>query len=263
MKGRLRIAGAQIPVTRDVASNVAGINRAMEFAAAESADVLLTPEGSLSGYTHEFDRDAVAAALEDVTDEARDAGLGLALGACFVEDDGRCYNQIRFYAPDGTYLGSHTKTLRCGTLDDPPKGEINHYEMTPLRTFQLNGITVGGLICNDLWAYPMCTAMDDPHLTQQLARQGARIVLHAVNGGRSAQQFTKVSWRYHEANLRVRAKAGRLWIVTVDNCYPMTLPCSAPCGVIDPNGNWVLRTAPVGEQLFAHTIEIDDVEHRR
>ena len=26
--------------------------------------------------------------------------------------------------------------------------------------------------------------MPDPHLTQQLARMGARVVFHAVNGGR-------------------------------------------------------------------------------
>jgi len=46
----LRVAGAQLPVRNDVQKNLEAINRAIEFAAREKADVLLTPEGSLSGY---------------------------------------------------------------------------------------------------------------------------------------------------------------------------------------------------------------------
>ena len=72
---KLRIAGAQIPVVEDVAANLAALGSALEFAAAEKADVLLTPEGSLSGYTHEFDKDKVTRGLEDVTASARAAGV--------------------------------------------------------------------------------------------------------------------------------------------------------------------------------------------
>ena len=54
----LRVSGAQIPVTADIAANLSTIARALEFAASEEADILLTPEGSLSGYTHQFDIDA-------------------------------------------------------------------------------------------------------------------------------------------------------------------------------------------------------------
>jgi len=256
---RLRIAGAQLPVTREVGANVAAIERGIAFAVAEKADVLLTPEGSLSGYTHGFDPPEVAAALEHVTAKAREAGLALALGTCFVEPDGRCCNQIRFYERDGTYLGFHSKILRCGSLEEPPTGEINHYAATALRTFQLSGTTVGGLICNDLWASPGCTPMDDTHLTQKLAGMGARVILHAVNGGRTRGEFSETVWRYHESNLQLRAPAGKLWIVTVDSSFPTDTHCSAPSGVVDPEGNWVCRAAPQGEQFFAYTICEEDV----
>jgi predicted amidohydrolase len=123
----------------------------------------------------------------------------------------------------------------------------------------LEGIHVGGLICNDLWANPQCTPMPDPHLSQQLARQDTRIVFHAVNGGRDGSEWSQVAWRYHEANLRMRARAGRLWLVTVDSCHPLHLPCSAPSGVVDPEGNWVCQAMTQGEQLFAHTIHLDPV----
>lgn len=246
----MRIAAAQLPVTADIAANLAAILRAVRYAAEQRADVLLTPEGSLSGYKPRFDRAAVEPALASVTRAAADAGVGLALGTCFVEPDGRCYNQIRFYERDGTYLGFHSKTLCCGSLADPPRGEIEPYAVAPLRTFELCGTTVGGLICNDLWANPGCTPQDDPHLTWKLAQSGAKVIFHAVNGGRGGPD-ADLAWQYHDANLRLRAAASRLWIITVDSCAPEHLRCSAPSGVIDPSGAWVYQAPDRGEQFFA------------
>jgi predicted amidohydrolase len=254
----IRVAGAQIPITRDVERNVGAIGRAIAYAAEEKADILLTPEGGLSGYTPAFDRQAAQEGLGLVTSWAREAGIGLALGTCWVEPDGVCYNQLRFYVPNGAYLGFHSKTLTCGTWEDPPQGEINDYGVAPLRTFDYGGICVGGLICNDLWANPGCTPVPDPHLSQLLARMGARILFHAVNGGRGHGAWSRVAWQYHEANLRMRARAGRVWVVTVDNCHPMDIPCSAPCGVVDPNGDWVCQTEPQGERYYAYTIAVAD-----
>jgi predicted amidohydrolase len=256
MMTSIRVAGAQLPVTTDIQANVAAIERAIDFAADENADILLTPEGSLSGYTHQFDLKAVRDALRSVTTKAREANLGLALGTCFVEDDKQCYNQIRFYRPDGEYLGFHSKTLTCGSLTEPPEGEISHYAVIPLRTFRFNDVQIGGLICNDMWANPGCTPKPDPHLSRQLSSRGARIVFHAVNGGRDGSEWSDVAWNYHESNLRMRARAGRLWIVTVDSCYPTHLRCSAPSGVIGPGGNWVCQTCPTGEQFFSCTVEL-------
>jgi len=254
----LRVAGAQLPVTRDVAANTSLIGAAIEYAADERADVLLTPEGSLSGYTHEFDARAVEEALERVVSLASQAGIALALGTCFVEpDDGLSYNQVRFYDAGGRLIGFHSKTLTCGTLTDPPQGEINHFAAAPLRTFELNGITVGALICNDLWANPQCTPQPDPHLTQQLSRMGARVIFHAVNGGRDGSEWSRLAWTYHETNLRMRARAAGVWIVTVDSSHPLDLPCSAPSGVIDPQGNWLVKTPAQGVQHFAETLTLD------
>ena len=251
----IRVSGAQIPVTENIESNVKAIERAIDYAVSEKADILLTPEGSLSGYTHEFDVKATIEALDYVTRKARESKLGLALGTCFVEPDEKCYNQIRFYKPDGEYLGFHSKTLTCGSLTEPPRGEINHYAIKPLRTFDYNDICIGGLICNDLWANPGCTPIPDPHLTHQLSKMGAKIIFHAVNGGRNGSKWSDVAWHYHESNLRMRANASRIWIVTVDNCYPLDLKCSAPSGVIDSKGEWVCKTEPPGEQFFSYTIE--------
>jgi predicted amidohydrolase len=254
------VAGAQLEVTNDVGSNEAALCRAIDWARSQRADILLTPEGSLSGYTHAFDVGRVELALERVVGHAREARVGLALGTCFIEPaDGRCYNQVRFYTADGAYLGFHSKTLTCGSLTDPPRGEIEHYSVRPLRTFSLSGITIGGLICNDLWANPGCTPVPDPHLCQQLAQMGARVVFHAVNGGRDGSEWSDVAWRYHEANLRMRARAGRVWVVTVDSCHPLELRCSAPSGVLSPQGEWVCQAEDQGERFFVHDFDLAEV----
>lgn len=251
----LRVAGAQIPVTKDVESNLKAINRAIDYAIDEDADILLTPEGSLSGYTPKFNRRRVAAALESILSRTK-GRLGLALGTCFIEGDGRCYDQIRFYGKNGRYLGFHSKILLCSNLERPLKGEINHYHTKPLRKFRFGGSIIGGLICNDMWANPTCTYMPDVHLTQQLARMGARVIFHAVNGGRDETRFSKVVARnYHESNLLMRAKAGNVWIVTVDNCFPQDIPCSSPGGVVNPKGEWAIRLPSKGERFFAYTIK--------
>lgn len=101
---------------------------------------------------------------------------------------------------------------------------------------------------------PGCTPQPDSHLTQQLAGLGARIVFHPVNGFRSGDEWSQVGFHYHEANLRMRARAGKLWIVTADNCAPDHWPCSSPSGVISPDGDWVCRTADRGEEIFVYSI---------
>jgi predicted amidohydrolase len=253
----MRVAGYQMPVAEDIDVNAAAIEGAIIRSADEGADVLVTPEGSLSGYTADFDAVAAAEALASVTRVARAHGVGLMLGTCFVETDGACYNQVRAYDRDGSYLGFHAKILRCGSLTDPPRGEIEAYATKPLSTFELDGVLVGALICNDLWANPACTPMADPHLSQQLADQGARVIFHSVFGGRDGGSWSRgVYWPFHETNLRVRARAARTWIVTVDSCAPTDLPCSAPSGVLNPQGEWICQARDQGEELFVSDLDV-------
>lgn len=257
----LRVAAAQIPVSKDISVNAATIHRAIDEAIREQADILLTPEGSLSGYTPDFDQNEVEEQLQSILKRTRDAGLALALGTCFVEpDDGQCYNELRFYDADGELVGFHTKTLLCGSMTENPKGEINHYGTRPLRTFEINGITVGGLICNDMWANPICTPMDDPHLSQKLSASGAKIIFHAINGGRNGGDWSEnVYWPFHESSLRIRANAGKTWIVTADNCAPVDVPCSAPSGILGPDGEWAATAPPKGEHVVVHTISLGEL----
>ncbi len=258
-KVRLRVAGAQIPVSREVRKNVEAITRAIQFAAREKADVLVTPEGSLSGYTHEFDARATTQALEAVVRKAREMNVALVLGTCFAEADGSRYDAQRFYDRTGNYLGFHSKILLCRRVADPnAKGELDFFNSTPLRTFALQGLTVGGLICNDLWANPEWTPMDDPHLAQKLAAMDARVIFLSVNSGQAGGDELELNRGFHESNLRMRARSAKLWIVVADACDAQGQHASnCPSGVLGPDGRWAVQVDSRGEQFFVHTIEVE------
>lgn len=243
-------------VTTDLAENTLRIQTAIRTAAKGKADILLTPEGSLSGYHADFDPDAVRNCLREVTRLAAESQLGLGLGTCFVEADDQCYNQLRFYNRDGTYLGFHSKQLLCGPVCGVDEPELEPYSRQPVRTFVWeSGLQFGGLICNDLWANPECTPMPDPHLLQQLGNAGAKVVFHAVNGGRDGSDWSSLTRTYHETNLRLRARAAQVWVVTVDCATPEHLPTAAPSGVVSPEGEWLCQAAPQGEDLFFANLE--------
>ena len=263
---RLRVAGAQIHVTTDVAANVAAITRAIEFAQRENADVLVTPEGSLSGYTPEFDAKATRSALEIVKQRARAAGIALVLGTCFESEDGRRYNAQRFYTPAGDDLGFHAKILLCRRMSEPEgKGEVDCFQTRPLRTFTLSGLTIGGLVCNDYWANPEWTPMADPHLARQLGEMGARVIFVSANTRPKTGEVVQLAREYHMSNIRMRARAAKTWVVVVNAGDPVgfkgestdegprLLP--APSGVVDPNANWKLLVPSAEEQFFVYTIE--------
>ena len=65
------------PVRNDVQKNLEAITRAIEFAAREKADVFVTPEGSLSGYS-QFQRSRHGAG---------DGGRRAALKPCQLRED--------------------------------------------------------------------------------------------------------------------------------------------------------------------------------
>jgi predicted amidohydrolase len=143
-------------------------------------------------------------------------------------------------------------------MTDSPQGEINHYDAAPLRSFEIEGVRIGGLICNDMWGNPACTPMPEPHLSQQLSRMGAEVVFHAINGGRDGGDWSEnVHWPFHESNMRLRARAGGIWVVSADNCAPVNIPCSAPSGILRPDGRWAARAPRRGEHVVVYTIELE------
>ncbi|MSR81693.1 MAG: hypothetical protein EXS58_02050 [Candidatus Latescibacteria bacterium] len=79
----------------------------------------------------------------------------------------------------------------------------------------------------------------------------------ALDGSLVYHSAEEVVCPSNEINLRMCAKAGKVWITTADSSHPIHLPCSAPSGFVDPEGNWAARTEDRGEQLLCHTVELE------
>jgi len=253
---RIKVAGAQIIRTMDVAKNLRAIKRMMRRATKDGADFLLTPEGCLSGYTPKFPRAQVRKAVREIEAEIAQWNVNLLLGTCAIERrrDGNGYdryNQVRVYDRRGTYHGFHAKILLCSSPDRPGTGEMTSYVQGTPRVFHLDGLTFGCLICNDLWATPLCTTYPDIHLTQIMAGMGARVIFHAVCSGGSGQRFRA----FHHENLLMRARASHLYIVTANGGY-RDRDVNACSGVVGPEGEWLSQANPKGEQYFTYTLEV-------
>lgn len=261
---QLRVSLLQMCIDdNNVSKNLETILKAIDRAHSDKADILLTPEGSLSGYHHRFDQAEVAAALAKVEHYAAEKGVGLALGVCIEEADGKRYNEVRVYDKTGRFLGFHSKILRCS----PPKPEIDpaipyyhehtNFASSPLRIFDFHGVNIGVLICNDMWANPQYTGENDTHLLQKLAQMGAKVVLHAVNSYCDNTPFIQVTTRnFHEANLQIRALAAEIPVVTVNNALASDIPVSCTSGVIGANGEWLHRLPNSGQQQATYCCEL-------
>jgi len=77
------VSGKKISVSNDITVNKEKVISAIQQAGVEKADILLTPEGCLSGYTHQFNQKDLTPALNEVLQEAKNNSVGLALGTCY------------------------------------------------------------------------------------------------------------------------------------------------------------------------------------
>ena len=251
----LTVSGLQMPVTSDVARNEKRILEAIKKAAKAGADFLVTPEGSLSGYTPNFDRVKVAQAVERVAAAAKEHKVGLLLGTCYKElTDGKeqCFDEVRIYTPKGEYLGYHAKILRCSSLETPGSGEMTDYVGGNLRTFEWNGISFGVLICNDLWATPGYTTIPNPYLPWQLKKMGAQLIFHHINSG-TDQRYRE----FQESSVNLWAQKLGIYIVEV-NAADEKKKANASSGLVGPQGKRETVVADVGEQFFTCKIPIAD-----
>lgn len=246
----IRVAGLQIDVTDDIVLNKERILSGMAEAAAGKATFLVTPEGSLSGYHCRFDQAVLQQALQEITTRAETLKLGLLLGTCFKSDLGSCYNQVRVYAPEGGFLGAHSKILLCSPTDAPGTAEMIDYQPGELQTFVWQQVRFGILVCNDLWATPGYTTIPNPYLPWKLKEMGAEVIFHAINSG--TNQFYR---RFHESSAELWALNLRIPIMEV-NAARGQEAINASSGLIDAAGVRSVVVPDIGEHLFFCEIQL-------
>lgn len=268
MKLKVRFGGAQIPVTTELWKNLKTIKKAIDWAAENKVDYLVTPEGSLSGYTpffvqHDGDIQNLNAALKDIEDYAREKQVGLCLGTLFMEEELQGLlkrNEIRIYNKYGDYQGAVFKRF----IIDSDKVVPGDFTETFTLDVSEGNFKVGGLICNDMWGEQQGKVLGRTAL-YEMKDAGAQLCIHSTNGFRGEdigdEEIQQLFRDYHENTMRMLGHVG-LPIITVDNCndisgQPYDGPTSTPSGVI-VNSKWVVQAPRFGEQYFYYDFEFDN-----
>jgi len=273
----IRMAGAQIPVTSDVATNVQTIKDSIDWAVEHDCDYLVTPEGSLSGYVLPPEKiqelgNLTAPISEETVNglkeiEAYATGkVGLCLGTLWIESKhwGFCkQDQIRFYSKEGNLIGSASKTFTMNDLDVELFAHNVAKEGTPAFPLGPN-FNVAGLICNDLWGDTWSDHKNlawGAHQNFNMRANDERMLhlfVHAVNGGRGTE-YDELFEQWHESHLRMLSHITGVPILSVDNAVamdgtPYDGNTSSPSGVFI-DGKKVVEVPRTGTQYFYYDFD--------
>ena len=235
----IRVTGVQMAVGATKGDNLPKI---LEHIKNSDCDILLFPEMSLTGYNNDFSDSKTQEAWQQIATACRLAYVTAIVGTG-ARTDGHAYIQSRIYDDQGELLGTQEKLIPT---------EKDREWCRPgeeLRVFNNAGLDFGCLICNDLWVTPGMGPYPDHRLSYQLGQKGAQVIFHSANSG--CDPFYA---EFHAANLKLRARESRRHIVTV-NAASFNGPINSPSGVVSPDGEWLVRCNPQGEQAF--TFEID------
>ena len=199
---------------------------------------------ALTGYHGRFDKALRDEMIAHLRAACKGSGITAVVGAG-DKRRGRTYNEQVVLGGDGRIIGRYAKMM--STVGDRKWSVAGR----TLRLFRDRGLRFGCLICNDLWVTPEeGGAMNDPRLTHRLARRGASVIFHSVNSGRDRRYIP-----FHESNLALRAREGKLFIAVANAAVP-TGGVNATSGIMSPDGEWIVRCNRRGRQFAVADIHV-------
>ena len=267
----IRVAGAQIPVTKDLEYNKKEIFKALDWAKENEVDHILTPESAISGYCNQWYNklEQIESLLKEIEEHQKKCGVALNLGTCFQEPEGfgkLNRNQIRHYSKSGILSGITNKTWVLQSEDCIGRDNVKHgLAGIPLDEDNPGGPTAVGMICNDMWGWN-----EDAHTIRndtQRRKYAVDLIMHSTNGRNfledDPQYLPFNTWA--DAFLRMTAYKTLIPILTVDACTQWDwdlneetidqYPTSSESGFIDFTG-WKTSVPRYGRQYFYYDLDV-------
>ena len=194
---------AQFPVSQNIPENLAALQSVL--AQAREGDLVLLPEGGLSGYSEEpgfldrLDEAALHNALEQLRRAAKQRAVHLWVGA-YRKDQGRWYNAAWGFTPAGETHCYHKINLATAERQDVTAGR-------DLPVFRLEFPQGEALI-----GVQLCRELRYPEQWGWLARRGAQVILHLNNA--TGSDVEQPVWRSH---LISRAAETQRFVLSANN----------------------------------------------
>jgi predicted amidohydrolase len=210
---------AQFPISPSVQTNLKAIRAILELT--EAGDLVLFPEGSVSGYSTDpsfpdkIEYRELQSGLRFIQNEAEKRKLNVWAGAC-INENGKWFNAAYGFTPHGKCFVYHKINLATHERERFSAGAT-------LRTFAIETpdgvVSIGVQICRELRF---------PEQWGWLARSGAQIILH-LNNATGEDRFQSV-WRSH---LISRAAETQRFVLSANNAAPRQI---SPTMAIAPDG---------------------------
>ena len=273
----VRLGGCQIAIAHDVSKNVETLKRAIDWAAENNVEYLITPEGALSGYFDNALSDEnwpkVKKGEEEIVAYATSKEVGLGLGTFWREPEvtGTINrNQTRFYNWMGHFEGSYNKIMLIESDIVIPGedtaimgGEHKTIKLTPKSSPQ-SFFQVGVLICNDFYGENRegtALARRALYSLKNMSRP-VELIIHPTFGLRGYEvhddldeEIMKTYELWHENHVKQLSYSASMSVLTVDTIsdftgqLPPNIDTSSPGGVV-VNGKTIVSAPRRGEQYF-------------
>jgi predicted amidohydrolase len=210
---------AQFPVSLSIPDNLNAIRAVLEQA--EAGDLVVFPEGAVSGYSSDvsflahIQQAELQAALANLHDEAARRRLTVWAGAC-VQQNGRWMNAAYGFSPSGK-----TQVYYKINLAMHERNVFTPGNSLPVLELETPGGTV-------MIGVQICRELRFPDQWSWLARRGAQIFLH-LNNAVGFPQFQPV-WR---SILVSRAAETQRYVLSINSAAPDQI---CPSLAVAPDG---------------------------
>jgi len=234
---------AQFPITLDIGENLDVVLSVL--ARAEQDDLVVLPEGALSGYAQDpaFLRGIDVALLGDslraLRDEAARRQVHLIFGSC-VREAAEWYNAGLYYGSDKAFV-YHKVNLATSERGHFTAGsQLPVIEMTMRRGTVKLGIQ-------------LCREIRFPAQWQQLARGGAEVFAYLTNAVGDGTQAPV--WRSH---LISRAAENQRFVLCANNAHPAQ---QCPSMIVSPGGRVLWEVISAALEMVRCVLDLSEVSN--
>ena len=240
----MRVAAYQMTVTGDTEANFARIADGIEKAAAAGAQLVALPECAISGYPphhqtslDEIDTARIAELNGEVCELAGKHAIAVVLGTILMSSEG-LLNSALLISPEGDTIGRYDK------LHLMPDDKDYFAPGVGLAPFELNGLTVGVLICYDARF---------PEPFRYLRECGARLIVN-ISNARGGDTWKRPVL---EGTYRTRASENSCFLVAVNAAGPDQMAVSR---IVNPVGLDLAFAQPDTEEMLIADLDLSETE---
>lgn len=234
----------------DVDKNMQKVNDLFEKSDLSNVDVAVLPEMWTTGYDLERIHDIAADGLNPVkgfiSDLAKKHNVNIVAGSIANKDDSGCKNTAFTVDRNGELIHEYSKIHLVPMLNEP---EFLIGGTSKVKTFELDGETVGMVICYDLRF---------PEVFRDLAMEDAKVI------------FVVAEWPVERTEhwitlLKARAIENQCYIVSsnVTGTQPTGATFAGKSIIVDPFGNAISEADAKSEMKIDGTLDMDYVRQVR